>query len=75
MEKNFSKTFWAISESKDGLDMKKRTYNRERNDKNIDHCFSCLDEEGMEIKETGKKKILRFCHSLNLSCVLVLSKL
>lgn len=57
MEENFNKTFWRISENEDELDMKERKHNRERNDKNIDHCFSCLDEEGMEIKETEKRHL------------------
>lgn len=40
--------------SEDKLDMEEGKHNRERNDENID-CFSCLDEEEMEIKETVRK--------------------
>lgn len=36
--------------------MKEKKHNRERNDKNTDHRFSCLDGEGKAVKETGGKK-------------------
>ena len=58
MEENFNRNILShFREREDGLDMKEKKHNGEKNDKNIDHGFSGLDEERMEVKETVKKDI------------------